>query len=55
MTIPKRCCRLSRCPTLFGSAQRRRLDFDAMTFRRDGVMGEVEPGHFVLTGEEDGQ
>ena len=35
--------------------QRRRLDFDAMTFRRDGVMGEVEPGHFVLTGEEDGQ
>lgn len=35
--------------------QRRRLDFDAMTFRWDGVMGEVEPGHFVLTGEEDGQ
>ena len=35
--------------------QRRRLDFDAMTFRRDGVMGEVEPGHFVLTGEEAGQ
>ena len=35
--------------------QRRRLDFDTMTFRRDGVMGEVEPGHFVLTGEEDGQ
>ena len=35
--------------------QRRRLDFDAMTFRRDGVMREVEPGHFILTGEEDGQ
>ena len=28
--------------------QRRRLDFDAMTFRREGVMTEVAPEHFVL-------
>ena len=28
--------------------QRQRLDFDAMTFRRGGVMTEVAPEHFVL-------
>lgn len=32
--------------------QRQRTDFDAMTFCGDGVMTEVEQGHFVLLGEE---
>ena len=30
---------------------RQRLDFDGITFDRDGVLTEVSPGHFVLRKE----
>ena len=32
---------------------RKRMDFDEVTFDRDGVLTEIAPGHFVL-GQEDG-
>ena len=35
--------------------QRQRVDFDAVTFCREGTMTETEPGHFVLLGEEAAQ
>lgn len=35
--------------------QRQRVDFDAVTFCREGTMTEAEPGHFVLLGEEAAQ
>ena len=35
--------------------QRQRVDFDAVTFCREGAMTETEPGHFVLLGEEAAQ
>jgi hypothetical protein len=28
------------------------MDFDEVTFDRDGVLAEVAPGHFVLRKEE---
>ena len=33
---------------------RKRMDFDEVTFDRDGVLTEIAPGHFVL-GQEDGK
>lgn len=35
--------------------QRQRVDFDAVTFCREGTMTETEPGHFALLGEEAAQ
>lgn len=35
--------------------QRQRVDFDAVTFCREGTMTETEPGHFALLGEETAQ
>ncbi len=35
--------------------QRQRVDFDAVSFCREGTMTETEPGHFVLLGEEAAQ
>lgn len=35
--------------------QRQRVDFDAVTFCREGTMTEPEPGHFALLGEEAAQ
>lgn len=42
-------------PNPIRERQRQRVDFDAVTFCREGTMTETEPGHFALLGEEAAQ
>ena len=39
-------------PDPIAERNRKRVDFDEMSFDRDGVLTEVAPGHFVLAQEE---
>ena len=39
-------------PDPIAERNKKRLDFDELTFDRDGVMTEVTPGHFVLRKED---
>ena len=39
-------------PDPIAERNKKRLDFDELTFDRDGVMTEVAPGHFVLRKED---
>ena len=39
-------------PDPIAERNKKRIDFDAVTFDRDGVLTEVAPGHFVLRKEE---
>ena len=39
-------------PDPIAERNRQRVDFDELTFDRDGVLTEVSPGHFVLRKEE---
>ena len=46
---------LSAIPLPDPIRERQRVDFDAVTFCREGTMTETEPGHFALLGEEAAQ
>ena len=39
-------------PDPIAERNRKRMDFDGLTFQRDGVLTEISPGHFVLRKEE---
>ena len=41
-------------PDPIAERNRKRVDFDELSFNREGVLTEVSPGHFVL-GQEDGK
>ena len=40
-------------PDPIAERNRQRIDFDAMSFERDGVFSEATPGHFLLRKEEE--
>ena len=40
-------------PDPIAERNRKRMDFDEITFARDGVLTEIAPGHFVLRKEDE--